>query len=381
MGSTASAQTVLKAPLELPKPGDPDFATARQLVNDAVAKGIPGAVLLVGYQGRAVVRRAYGIAVRPLAGTTSQGQPMTLDTEFDMASLTKPIATSTAVMLLVEAGKIDLDAPVSRYLPVFATKPEKAAITIRNLLTHTAGFPAGGAYAGKTRSFAQMMDDVVAAPQKSPVGTAFLYSDYSFITLGAVVEAVTGQTLDQFCTTNIFVPLGMRDTYFQRNQAPIPFDKQGHIAATSALTPGIVHDPSARALDGVGGNAGLFATADDLARFATMILNGGELNGVRLLKPETVKLWTTNQSPALPGERALGWDIDSAYQVRGSLSPGSFGHTGFTGTSIWIDPTRQTFVILLTNAVYAQPSIVATPLRRAVAQAVGDALPATVSTP
>ncbi len=358
----------------------PNFTRVDELVREAVEKNdVPGAVVLVGYQGEVVLRRAYGNA-----GLRPQERAMTAETIFDLASLTKPIATSTAAMMLLEEGKIELDTPVSKYLPVFNTG-EKAKITVRHLLTHTAGFVAGGAYAGKTRTTAQMLDDIVASNPKSAPGEKFLYSDFSFITLGALVEAVSGQTLDRFCQERIFRPLGMNDTFFRRNEAVLAPVVLSRVAATTAeddtpATRALVHDPTARAMGGVAGHAGLFSTANDVARFSRMVLNGGQLEGRRILKPETVRMWLALQTPGLPAERTLGWDMASPYSIRGALSSASFGHTGFTGTSLWIDPTSQTFIVLLTNAVHAKPSSSPTVirLRRAVSNAVASAIaPAT----
>ncbi len=354
----------------------PDFSPAAALVRAEVESGrVPGAVLLIGNRGQIALREAFGkAALRPTP------RPMSADTVFDLASLTKVVATSTAVMRLLETRKIELDAPVARYLPAFG-RADKAGITIRHLLTHTAGFVAGGAYAGKTRALSEIIVEFANSPLKSVPGEKFLYSDWSFITLGAVVEAVSGQRLDAFCETQIFAPLGMNSTRFLRNEIEIPGEFSARIASTSSgsdtlANRGKVHDPTARALGGVAGSAGLFSDADDLARFAQMILGRGELGGKRVLKAETVKLWTAPQSPALPGERTLGWDMKSPYSVRGALGEASFGHTGFTGTSIWIDPVSQTYIILLTNAVHGQPVASVVALRRAVSSSVAASLSA-----
>ena len=233
-------------------------------------------------------------------------------------------------------------------------------------MTHSAGFPAGGAYAGKTRSVAQITEEIAASPQKYAPGTQFLYSDFSFIALGAVIEAVSGQTLDAYCHDTIFAPLGMKDTAFR------PQDELAQRAASTSAdndlptTRGKVHDPTAAALNGVAGSAGVFSTADDLARFCQMFLNGGDYAGARILKPETVALMTSKQSPFVGSARGLGFDLDSPYSIRGALPPGSFGHTGFTGTSMWIDPLTKSFIVLLTNGVHGKPPASVTPLRRMV---------------
>ncbi|MBV9864957.1 MAG: serine hydrolase [Abitibacteriaceae bacterium] len=348
------------------------LGVADTLVADAVAKGgVPGAVLLVAHNGSVVLRKAYGFAaLRP------QTRPMNLDTVFDLASLTKVVATTTALGQLLEAKKLDLEDPVARYLPTFEQAGgDKAKITIRDLMTHASGLPAGGPYAGKHLTTTQIIAEIAQRKQISPPGERFLYSDFSYITLGAVVETLTGQTLDRYCHDTIFAPLGMNDTGF----LPGP-ELVARCAATTAGddTPenrGKVHDPTAAALGGVAGNAGLFSTADDLARFCQMLLNGGEYAGVRILQPETVHMLTTKHSPFVGNDRALGWDLDSGYSIRGNLPPGSFGHTGFTGTSLWIDPTTHTFIILLTNVVHAQPvprTVIR--LRREVSNAVAAAL-------
>ncbi len=338
------------------------LSVADELVKDAVEhKNIPGAVLLIARDGNIVFRKAYGFA-----GARPQTRAMHKDTVFDLASLTK-LFTATAAMRLIEEGKIELDAPVANYLPVFKNVGgERAQVTIRHLMTHSAGFPAGGAYAGKTRTIAQITEEIAASPQKYAPGTQFLYSDFSFITLAAVIEAVSGQTLDAYCHDTIFAPLGMKDTAFR------PQDELAQRAASTSpsddlpTTRGKVHDPTAAALNGVAGSAGVFSTADDLARFCQMFLNGGEYAGARILKPETVALMTSKQSPFVGSARGLGFDLDSPYSIRGALPPGSFGHTGFTGTSLWIDPLTKSFIVLLTNGVHGKPPVVVTPLRRMV---------------
>ncbi len=347
------------------------LAAADAIVADAVAnKGIPGAVLLVARRGAVVWRKAHGFAaLRP------QTRPMTTDTIFDLASLTKPVV-ATAAARLIEDGKLELDAPVSRYLPAFdQAGGDKARITVRHLMTHAGGLAAGGAYSGKQRTVAQIVDDIVASKQKSAPGEAFLYSDFSFVTMGAVVEAVTGETLDAFCRRTLFAPLGMKDTAFRPEPALAMRAASTTAGDDTEATRGIVHDPTARAMGGVSGNAGLFSTADDLAIFCQMLLNGGEYGGRRILKPETVALLTSKQSPFEGNARALGWDLESGYAIRGNLSPGSFGHTGFTGTSMWVDPTTQTIVVLLSNAVHGQPATRAhIPLRREVSNAVAASI-------
>lgn len=377
VGATSGATFNTTPPLPERNPKEigllPDrLAVADRLVAEAVQRdGVPGAVLIVGRHGAVALRKAYGsAALRPLV------RPMTLDTVFDLASLTKPVATTTAAAQLLEQGRIDLDAPVARYLPAFAQAGgDKARLTIRDLMTHASGLPADGPYAGRTLTMAQIIPDIAAMPQVTPPGTAFLYSDLSYITLGAVIEAVTGETLDAYCRDHVFAPLGMKDTTYKPTGA-----LSDRTAATTAgdETPehrGKVHDPTAAALGGVAGHAGVFSTGDDLARFCQMMLNGGEYDGHRVLQPETVALITSKQSRFEGNDRGLGWDLDSGYSIRGALPPGSYGHTGFTGTSMWIDPSTGTFVLLLTNAVHNPGhSRVVIPLRRALSDAVAAAI-------
>ena len=348
------------------------LAVADTLVAEAVARGdVPGAVLLVAHRGSIVLRKAYGFA-----GLRPQTRPMRMDTIFDLASLTKVCATTPSALKLLEDGKIDLETPVAHYLPAFASAGgDKALITIRHLFTHSAGFPAGIATGGRTLTLAQLLPEIAARRQIGPPGGQFLYSDLSFITLAAVVEAVSGQSVKDFAHANLYAPLGMADTGFLPDA-----QRSVRCAATTAgddtlEARGKVHDPTARALGGVAGSAGLFATADDLARYCQMMLNGGEYGGVRILQPQTVTLATTKQSPYIGNVRGLGWDIDSSYSIRGAMPLGSFGHTGFTGTSVWIDPITQTFVLLLTNAVHAKPPTRPTnPLRRGVNSAVAASI-------
>lgn len=303
----------------------------------------PGGVLWLEREGVAYVKAFGQRAVMPVP------EPMSVDTIFDFASLTKVIATTPAMMLLIERGQVDLEAPAQRYLPEF-TGEGKEAITIRQLLTHTSGLRPGiglGGWQGKDGAIR------VAAAERlqSPPGTALVYSDVNFFVLGAIVERVSGRGLDEFLAAEIYGPLKMTDTGFRPAAA-----EQGRIAPTTvqAGVPlrGTVHDPTARQMGGVAGHAGLFSTASDLARYARMLLNLGELDGVRVFQPETVRLMTSVQTPpALSARRGLGWDIDTGYSgPRGGLFPiGSYGHTGWTGTSLWIDPFSRTFVIFLSN--------------------------------
>jgi uncharacterized protein YbbC (DUF1343 family)/CubicO group peptidase (beta-lactamase class C family) len=332
-------------------------------INAAIASNrAPGAVLWLERRG-AAYHKAYGQrAVIPA------GEPMAEDTVFDAASLTKVIATTPALMKLVEAGKVALDASVTNFLPEF-TGRGKEAITIRNLMTHSSGLRPSLPRTEPWLGHASALAVACAEPLPDTPNSLFRYSDINFIVLGFVVERVTGEPLEEFCAREIFRPLGLTNTGYRRYAPSRPLGLPtnvitslfstpvNRIAPTEALTNvgvvlrGVVHDPTARFMGGVAGHAGLFTTAADLARFSRMMLGGGELDGVRLFRPETVKLMTSVQShPGLP-RRGLGWDIDSAYAgQRGTNFPvGGYGHTGWTGTSLWIDPFSETFVIFLSN--------------------------------
>lgn len=323
--------------------------------------------MLVGHDGKVVYRKAYGY--RELE---PKRVPMTVDTIFDLASLTKVIATTTAVMQLVEQGKIRLNDPVAKYLPEFGQNG-KEDITIRQLLTHYSGLAPDldltTPWEGKTTAYQLAC---VEPPETTP-GSGFVYSDINFIMLGALVEKVSGENLDIYTEKHIFAPLKMTHTRFappvawRPKIAPTQYDENNHMLW------GVVHDPTARRMGGVAGHAGLFSTADDLAKFAQVLLNGGD----GILSPLTVAKMTSPQTPpSAPILRGFGWDIDSPFSSnRGDLLPvGSFGHTGFTGTSIWIDPTTKTYIILLTNSVHPRGKGNAIGLRVKVATEVAAAM-------
>jgi len=347
----------------------PVDAIIQQAIHD---HNIPGAVLVVGHNGKVMYRKAYGSrALEP------RREPMTLDTIFDMASLTKVIATTTAVMQLMEQGKVRLNDPVAKYLPEFA-QSGKEDITLRQLLTHYSGLAPDldlrTPWEGKETAYRMAFAE---APEQPP-GSEFTYSDINFIVLGALVERVSGETPDQYAMRHIFTPLKMTHTRFvppaawKPKIAPTQYDENEHMLR------GVVHDPTARRMGGVAGHAGLFSTGDDLAKFAQGLLKGG--GGI--LSPLTVeKMTRPEQPPAAPVLRGFGWDIDSPFSSnRGDLLPvGSFGHTGFTGTSVWIDPTTETYIILLTNAVHPRGKGNAIALRSKVATAVAAALPLTAN--
>jgi uncharacterized protein YbbC (DUF1343 family)/CubicO group peptidase (beta-lactamase class C family) len=303
---------------------------------------------------------------------------MTPDTIFDLASLTKVIATTTAVMQLVERGMISLEDPVADYWPEFKAHG-KEDITVRELLTHYSGLRPDLDLKPEWSGYETALPMIVEETPVAVPGTRFIYSDINFETLGEIVRRVSGQPLEVFCAQNIFQPLGMKDTFF--SPPPAVHDRiaptQYQLGETGKMLWGEVHDLTAYNMGGVAGHAGLFSTADDLAIFAQMLLNGGTYAGARVLSPLSVEKMTTPQAP--PDAmilRGLGWDIDSPYASnRGELYPlGSYGHTGWTGTSIWIDPVSRTYVILLTNRVHPDGKGDVVGLRTRVASVVAAAL-------
>ncbi len=351
------------------------------LVTQAIAdRKLPGAVVLVGRGDAVLYHQAFGR--RALVPTV---EPTTLDTIFDLASLTKVVATTTSVMMLVEEGRIRLSDRVASFIPGFE-RYGKQDITVRQLMTHYSGLrpdvDLGDAWKGYDKAIDLAIDEV---PASAP-GERFVYSDINYFLLGDIVRRTSGSTLDRFAAERIFKPLGMKDTSF------LPATGlKGRIAPTESCTPlgwpcegpgaamlrGVVHDPTTRRMGGVAGHAGLFGTAADLAIFCRMLLNGGEYGGVRIMSPLAVAKMTASASPT--GDRSvrgLGWDLDSAYSSnRGELLPlGSFGHTGFTGTSIWIDPATKLFVVFLSNRVHPDGKGDVTPLRAKIATVAASAL-------
>ncbi|MDZ4286336.1 MAG: DUF1343 domain-containing protein [Prosthecobacter sp.] len=332
------------------EPFDPSaLLDLEKVLDTAIAKkNPPGAIL---WLERAEQKHTWVKGARALVPAREE---MTQDTVFDAASLTKILATTTSVMILFEQGKLDLEAPVSRYLPAFIGEGRER-ILIRHLLTHTSGLKPGipkePAWTGYDTGIRLALQTVPDAPPE----IFFRYSDLNFILLGEMVRTVSGQSLDAFAQSRIFAPLKMTSTRYlppagwQPRIAPTEKDENG------VMLRGVVHDPSARRMGGVAGHAGVFTTVDDLVRFARMILGEGELDGVRILKAETVHRMQAVQTPITVLERrGFGWDIESLYsRPRGGLFPGgSFGHTGFTGTSLWIDPFSKTFVIFLSSRLH-----------------------------
>jgi uncharacterized protein YbbC (DUF1343 family) len=340
----------------------------RKAVDDG---NIPGGVVIIGHNGRVVYRRAFGLrSIEP------SREPMTVDTIFDLASLTKCVATTTSMMQLIERGRVRLNDPVAMYLPEFAQNG-KQDITVRELMTHYSGLAPDldlkESWQGRDAAYRMAMQQT---PQYPP-GSRFVYSDINFETLGFLIEKITGMTLDAYAAKNVFAPLGMKDTRFLPPQewaariAPTQYDENGKMLR------GVVHDPTARSMGGVAGHAGLFSTADDLTKFAEELLHRH-----RILSALAVEKMSTPQTPANAASvRGLGWDIDSPFASnRGELLPvGSFGHTGFTGTSLWIDPVTDTYIILLTNAVHPRGGKSVVSLRTRLATAVAASLDLSVT--
>ncbi len=350
----------------------PALGVVDGIVQEAIRDGqIPGAVVLVGHDGEIIYRKAFGErALEP------RREAMTEDTIFDVASLTKVIATTTAVMQLAEKGQIRVNDPVAKYIPEFAENG-KEEITVRELLTHHSGLPKDLDLSQPWEGRETALRMAYADKPTYPPGSRFLYSDVNFIVLGALVERVSGLSLDEYCQKNILTPLQMTRTRFLPPAAWFPKTAPTQYDEHEKMLRGIVHDPTARRMGGVAGHAGLFSTADDLAKFAQALLDG-----TTILSPLMIEKMTTPQQP--PTSQVLhgfGWDIDSPFSSnRGELLPvGSFGHTGFTGTSLWIDPTTRTFIIVLANAVHPRGKGSAVALRSKIATAVTAALPLTVT--
>ena len=326
-------------------------AARLKAIDRLVARGIkeggyPGAAVVVGRKGAAVWEKGFGTL--SWAGTSGSVNPA--ETIYDLASLTKVVGTTTALMILFDEGRIDLEAPVAKYLPAFAGG-HKDSVTVRHLLTHRSGLPAGRDLWRTARNPQEARLMVIDAPLTCKPGSCYIYSDLGADILGMIVETVSGQGLDEFLAARVFAPLGMTDTFFR------PADSlRGRVAPTEVMPPrgyplkGEVHDENAYALGGVAGHAGLFSTATDLSVFAQMMINGGTYGDVRIVADSTVALFTTRAA----GSRALGWDTADGDGGAGRYLTGrAYGHTGYTGTSLWIDPDREMFVILLTNRVHA----------------------------
>lgn len=341
-----------------------DEAVARAIAE----KKIPGGVLWFERDGE-TYRKAYGQrAIMPAPEATTE------DTIYDAASLTKVVATTTAIMQLVDRGRLELDAPVARYLPAFA-QHGKEHVTLRHLMTHMSGLRPGIPAKPPWSGVAAAIERACAEPLPHPPDSNFVYSDINYIVLGELVRLASGRSLDVYTRDEIFRPLGMTDTGFLP-----PAEKLARIAPTELvdgqMIHGVVHDPTSRRMGGVAGHAGLFLTTADLARFCRMLLGGGELGGVRILSAAAVAAMTRVQNDG-SSRRGLGWDIDTRYSgPRGRWFPAgtSYGHTGWTGTSVWIDPATRTFVIFFSNRVHPNGKGDSTPIRREIATLAAEAM-------
>ena len=371
--AAADATAIRMPSLGLPErePSAVGMSSARLTTIDRVvqrgldAGGYPGAAVVVGRKGYSVWSRGYGTL--DWSGRT---RVTAQESIYDLASLTKVVATTTAIMVLFDEGKVALDDPVSRYLPSF-TGGQKDLVTVRHLLEHRAGLPAGRELWRIATTPEQAREAVLATPIACTPGKCYEYSDLGADILGFIVEAASGERLDTFLESAVFSKLGMTDTRFRPEASDFPRTAPTEIAPPRGYPlRGEVHDENAYALGGVAGHAGLFSTASDLSIFAQMLLDGGTYSGIRIVADSTVALFTKRAA----GTRALGWDTCDGKGGCGQyLSERAYGHTGFTGTSLWIDPDRHMFVILLTNRVHAararRPSKVISDVRNDLADA------------
>jgi uncharacterized protein YbbC (DUF1343 family)/CubicO group peptidase (beta-lactamase class C family) len=394
----AEAQSL---PVALPQTVGMNAAKLNQIdalvAKDIADKKLPGAVVLVGHKGKIVFRKAYGN--RALVPAVEK---MTVDTIFDVASLTKPIATATSVMILIEQGRLRLNDTVGRFIPEIQDENAKR-VTIQQLLTHVSGYQPDFDLREKWTGREGMLQALYKEKLRSAPGTRFVYSDIGFIVLAEIVYRVIDKDekerlnwSDWILSKNLFVPLKMDNSHIHKisvKRADFEFLKiaptenirgqQSYLGGQfdgkdgDRILRGDVHDPTAYRMDGIAGHAGLFSNADDLARYCQMLLNGGELGGKRILSAQTVARMT---APVVVSEdgatRGLGWDMNTSFSSnRGDLFPlGSFGHTGFTGTSVWIDRVSQTFVVFLSNRVHPDGKGDVTPLRSRVATVVASAV-------
>lgn len=334
------------------------------LMLDAVKHGdIPGAVVIVGRKGRVAYRRAFGSS-QVVPGK----KPMAVDMLFDLASLTKPVATATSFLILAEQGRVSLTEKVGDFIPDFEPykdetgKPADEPVRLWHLLTHTSGlppyFPSTEAEGiekifGESVTTADLTAAIARLPKSDPPGRAFHYSCLGYITLAHILHQITGRTLADFAAEHIFGPLGMKHTMFNPGAGLRERCVPTQVLEGKPLR-GVVHDPLARLQGGISGNAGLFSTADDLAVYCQMLLDRGIFKGRRILSPLSVERMTEVFPGASFAGRGLGWDLDSGYATNGGdlFGPRSFGHTGYTGTSVWVDPETRTFLIFLTNRVH-----------------------------
>jgi len=361
---TAAGATYQAPDIEMPiadstdLSGIADFCWIDELVEAAIREGqLPGAVILVGRNDQILYRKAFGHrAIDPAL------EPMTADTIFDLASLTKVVATTTSIMKLIETGRISLEDPVARYIPKFE-RHGKSAITVRHLMTHMSGLRPGFNPAWQWQGYRAAIEQIVEDVPVMAPGERIVYSDLNFVLLGEIVHRVSGMPLDQFAHEHVFNPLGMRDTMYNP-----PANLQSRIAPTercrSGFQPcqgpegtmlrGMVHDPAARRMGGGAGHAGLFSTADDLAVFCRMLLSGGAFGQTRILAPATID---TMMSPSTPMDegyiRALGWDLDLTYDDgSGKRLPLPIDHSGFTGSKLWLHPGSGLYIIFLSSRLH-----------------------------
>lgn len=367
------AVTQLPPALVMARPEEVGFAPDLNTKIDSVITAAlndgeaPGAAVAVGRHGRLVHLKAYGKLAR-----SPGAADVNVDAMYDLASLTKVVATTTLAMMLEDQGKLDLKRTVASYVPEF-NSPEKANITVRMILTHSGGLEADVPHVSTYKNRQEVFDSINLRPLRYPPGGGMIYSDIDLIMVQTVIERITGRPLDSLAHDWLFVPLGMTNTMFKPDTT-----QKDKIAATErdstpggrGLIWGTVHDPTAWVMGGVAGHAGLFSSARDVAVVAQMLLNGGEYNGISLVKPTTIARWSTIQDPG--SSRAIGWDTPSVMSSAGHyFSQRSFGHTGFTGTSIWVDPVKDLFVVLLTNRVNeTSQNQKQAPLRRALADTV-----------
>jgi serine-type D-Ala-D-Ala carboxypeptidase len=351
---------------------------ADEAIADAIKeKIIPGAVLLVGRGDDIVYRKAYGNrAIEPSV------EPMTEDTIFDLASLSKPVGTATSIMVLADRGKIDLEAPAAKYVPAFGSNG-KDKVTVAQLLLHRGGLIADNSLKDYTDDPVESMKKILDLKLKYEPGTDYIYSDMSFAVLGEIVRVVSGKPLNEFAAEAVFNPLGMKDTAYLpptswvTRIAPTERTKDAKTGEQTVLR-GVVHDPRAQKLGGFAGHAGVFGTADDLARYCRMLLHGGELDGKRIMSAKTAAEMTkTRCMPDGSNCRTYGFDVDTKLSApRGErFQKGTtFGHTGYTGTMMWVDPKSECYVVLLTNRVHPQDKGSVTQLRRKVSTIAAEAL-------
>jgi CubicO group peptidase (beta-lactamase class C family) len=358
------------------------LSVARTIIQEAIERGeFPGAVLLVARKGRVVLREAFGESQ-----WVPVHKPMTADLIFDLASVTKPVATATSVMILAERGQLSLWDRVKMYVPEFAPYLDENGQSAEDarlwhLLTHTSGLPPYADAAEVEKKFGRpcptesLVLYIAQLRKTDPAGTAFHYSCLGYITLAHIIKKITGKNIAEFAAENIFQPLGMEHTFYKPPPRFWPLCVPTQVEYGFPLT-GVVHDPLARLQGGISGNAGLFSTADDLAIFAQMILGRGEYRGIRVLGPLAVERMTSLYPRAQFAGRTLGWDMSSTYASNGGdiFGPQSFGHSGYTGTSVWIDPETETTIIFLTNSVHPYDKGQILPLRSRVANVIAASI-------